>query len=133
LYFKKTPVWEFFFCLRIYLYKMKNTELKNQVISIFEEIEQDLKTEIMLEGLSSSYAKLVKFLLSQVKTEKFKKNYDIDTNSGRLVFTTKGGKKIVFNDGKIGVTARKIWKGKKTSDFFDYKDHKGILKFSLAG
>ena len=42
------------------------------------------------------------------------------------------GKKIVFNDMKLGVTLNKTWKGKKSNEFFNYNDHKGILKFALA-
>ena len=42
------------------------------------------------------------------------------------------GKKIVFNDMKLGVTANKTWKGRKDNQFFDYNDHKKILSFSLA-
>ena len=48
------------------------------------------------------------------------------------MFQTSSGKKIVFNDMKLGVTANKTWKGKKDKEFFDYKDHKGILKFALS-
>ena len=49
----------------------------------------------------------------------------------RMVFQTHG-KKVVFNDMKLGVTANKTWKGKKHNEFFNYNDHKGILKFTLA-
>lgn len=111
---------------------MKSKKLKTQIIDIFEEIKDEQKLQIQLEGLSGAYAKLAKFLLQQVKVGKFLKNYDIDTNAGRMVFQTGSGKKIVFNDTKLGVTANKTWKGKKDSDFFKYNDHKEILKFSLA-
>lgn len=117
----------------VYIYdNMNSTKLKNQILEIFEEIETDIKNELVSESLSGAYSKLAKFLLNQVKTGKFLRNYDIDTNTGRMVFNTKSGKKIVFNDMKIGVTANKIWKGKKKSDFFSYKDLDKILKFSLA-
>ena len=49
-----------------------------------------------------------------------------------MVFQTSSGKKIVFNDMKLGVTLNKTWKGKKSNEFFNYNDHKGILKFALA-
>ena len=112
---------------------MKNEKLKSEILSILNEIESEYNEEQEIESLGGAYSSLVKFLLNQVKIGKFKRNYDIDTNSGRMVFTTKGGKKVVFNDGKIGITAFKTWKGKKDKAFFDYSDHKEILKFSLAG
>jgi hypothetical protein len=111
---------------------MKSEKLKTQILDIFEEIKQDTQSELQLEGLSGAYAKLAKFLLQQVKAGKFLRNYDIDDNAGRMVFQTGSGKKIVFNDMKLGVTANKTWKGKKDSEFFSYKDHKKILSFSLA-
>lgn len=110
---------------------MKSEKLKIQVLDIFEEIKQDKKAELCLEGLSDQFAKLAKFLLQQVKAGKFLRNYDID-DSGRMVFQTKSGKKIIFNDMKLGVTLNKTWKGKKDKDFFKYNDHKGMLKFALA-
>lgn len=117
----------------IYIYSyMKSDKLKTQILSIFEEIKQETRSELQLEGLSDAYAKLAKYLMQQVKAGKFLRNYDIDTNAGRMVFQTGSGKKIVFNDMKLGVTANKTWKGRKDAGFFDYKDHKGILKFSLA-
>ena len=64
---------------------------------------------------------------------KFKRPYDIDDNSGRMVFITKGGKKIVVNDAKLGVTVWKTWKNKKDKNFFDYSEHEEILKFAQAG
>ena len=111
---------------------MKSDKLKNQVLSIFEEIKQDKQTDLQLEGLKGAYAKLAKFLLQQVKAGKFLRNYDIEDNAGRMVFQTASGKKIVFNDMKLGVTLNKTWKGKKSNEFFNYNDHKGILKFALA-
>jgi hypothetical protein len=111
---------------------MKSDKLKNQVLSIFEEIKQDKQTDLQLEGLKGAYAKLAKFLLQQVKAGKFLRNYDIEDNAGRMVFQTGSGKKIVFNDMKLGVTLNKTWKGKNSNDFFNYNDHKGILKFALA-
>ena len=41
----------------------------------------------------------------------------------RMMFQTSSGKKIVFNDMKLGVTAHKTWKGKKHKEFFNYNDH----------
>ena len=111
---------------------MKSEKLKTQILDIFEEIKTDRQTELQLEGLSSAYAKLAKFLLQQVRKGIFLRNYDIDDSGGRMVFQTGSGKKIVFNDMKLGVTANKTWKGKKDNEFFDYGDHNGILKFSLA-
>ena len=75
---------------------MKSEKLKNHVLEIFEEIKHDKQGELQLEGLSGAYSKLAKFLLKQVKAGKFLRNYDIDTNSGRLMFQTGSGKKIVF-------------------------------------
>tara|TARA_E500000331_G_scaffold355250_1_gene410276 strand:- start:1010 stop:1351 length:342 start_codon:yes stop_codon:yes gene_type:complete len=111
---------------------MKSQKLKTQILDIFEEIVQDKQTDLQLEGISSAYSKLTKFLLKQVQTGKFLRNYDIDTSSGRMVFQTGSGKKIIFNDMKLGVTANKTWKGKKDSEFFSYGDHKDILNFALA-
>mgnify|MGYP001177371775 CR=1 FL=1 len=128
---KKTPFGEFF-CFCIYLFTMKSENLKTQILDLFEEIKHEKKTELQLEGLSSAYAKLAKFLLKQVRGGKLSRNYDIDDNSGRMVFQTGSGKKIVFNDMKLGVTANKTWKGKKDNEFFSYNDHDKILKFALA-
>tara|TARA_B100002019_G_scaffold155373_1_gene133839 strand:+ start:5783 stop:6124 length:342 start_codon:yes stop_codon:yes gene_type:complete len=111
---------------------MKSENLKTQILDLFEEIKHEKKTELQLEGLSSAYAKLAKFLLKQVRGGKLSRNYDIDDNSGRMVFQTGSGKKIVFNDMKLGVTANKTWKGKKDNEFFNYNDHDKILKFALA-
>jgi hypothetical protein len=111
---------------------MKSEKLKTQILDILEEIQTDKQAELQLEGLSGAYAKLAKFLLQQVKVGKFLRNYDIDDSSGRMVFQTGSGKKIVFNDMKLGVTANKTWKGRKDNEFFDYTDHKKILSFSLA-
>jgi hypothetical protein len=49
-----------------------------------------------------------------------------------MVFITKGGKKIVVNDAKLGVTVWKTWKNKKDKNFFDYSEHEEILKFAQA-
>ena len=111
---------------------MNSEKLKNEILNMFEDISQEKQCELQIEGLSSAYAKVAKFLLQQVKKGKFLRNYDIDDNAGRMVFQTSSGKKIVFNDMKLGVTANKTWKGKKDNEFFDYGDHNGILKFSLA-
>ena len=111
---------------------MKSDKLKNQILSIFDEIKQDTHGELQLESLGGAYAKLAKFLLQQVKGGKFLRNYDIEPDAGRMVFHTGSGKKIVFNDMKLGVTANKTWKGKTDSEFFSYKDHKKILSFALA-
>ena len=118
--------------LYIFINNMKLQQLESQVLNIFEEIVQDKYTELQLEGMSGAYSKLAKFLLKQVKVGKFLRNYDIDTSSGRMVFQTGSGKKIIFNDMKLGVTANKSWKGKKDSEFFSYGDHKDMLKFALA-
>ena len=111
---------------------MKSEKLKTEILKIFEEVKQEQQSELQLEGLKGAYAKLAKFLLQQVKAGKFLRNYDIDDNAGRMVFQTGSGKKVVFNDMKLGVTANKTWKGKKHNEFFNYNDHKGILKFALA-
>lgn len=107
-------------------------KLKSNVLSLYEEIVNEKKAEMQLEGLSGAYGKLAKFLLKQVQVGKFLRNYDIDDSTGRMMFQTASGKKIVFNDMKLGVTLNKSWKGKKKSDFFSYKDHKKILQFALA-
>jgi len=73
-----------------------------------------------------------KVYLKEIKKKLSDTDYDIDTNSGRLMFQTGSGKKIVFNDMKLGVTLNKTWKGKKDSEFFSYGDHKKILSFALA-
>ena len=57
LYFKKTPL-EF---LYIFIDTMKSEKLKTQILTLFEEIKQDKRSELQLEGLSSAYAKLAKF------------------------------------------------------------------------
>lgn len=111
---------------------MNSEKLKTQVLNIFEEIKHDMQGELQLEGLTGAYSKLAKFLLQQVKAGKFLRNYDIDTDSGRFMFQTGSGKKIVFNDMKLGVTLNKTWKGRTDSEFFSYGDHKKILSFALA-
>ena len=111
---------------------MKAEKLKIQINDLFEELKKDKETSLQLESMSSAYGKLAKFLLKQVQVGKFLKSYEIEPSSGRMMFQTPSGKKIVFNDMKLGVTLNKSWKGKKKSDFFSYKDHKKILKFALA-
>ena len=112
---------------------MKSEKLKTHILDIFEEIQADAKEQLVIEGLSLPYQGLVKFLLKMVRKGKFQRNYDIDTSSGRMVFTTMGGKKVIFNDMKLGVTANKTWKNKKDSEFFDYTAFDEILKFAQAG
>ena len=112
---------------------MKSEKLKTHILDIFEEIQADAKEQLVIEGLSSPYQGLVKFLLKMVQKGKFQRNYDIDTNSGRMVFTTMGGKRVIFNDMKLGVTANKTWKNKKDSEFFDYTAFDEILKWAQAG
>lgn len=111
---------------------MKQCKLESEILSIFEELKADLNEELQLEGLSSVYNKVAKFLLNQVRAGKFLRDYDISPSDGRMVFRTGSGKKIIFKDMKLGVTANKTWKGKKDSEFFDYNDHTGMLKFALA-
>ena len=65
---------------------MKSEKLKTQILDIFEEIKNDKQAELQIEGLSSAYAKLAKFLLQQVKVGKFLRNYDIDDSSGEWYF-----------------------------------------------
>ena len=112
---------------------MKSEKLKTHILDIFEEIKTDAKEQLVIEGLSAPYQGLVKFLLKMVQKGKFKRPYDIDTNSGRMVFTTMGGKRVIFNDMKIGVTANKTWSKGKDSEFFDYDAHDEILKWARAG
>ena len=111
---------------------MKHSKLKTEVLNIFDEINSDLHTELQLEGLSSVYNAVAKFLLKQVKAGKFIRDYDISPTDGRMVFRTGSGKKIIFKDAKLGVTANKTWKGRKASEFFSYKDHKKMLSWALA-
>ena len=73
---------------------MKSEKLKTQILDIFEEIKNDKQTELQLEGLSSAYAKLAKFLLQQVKVGKFLRNYDIDDSSGEWYFKQEVEKKL---------------------------------------
>ena len=108
------------------------SKLKLNILSLYEELVDEKKAELQTESLSGAYGKLAKFLLKQVQVGKFLRNYDIDDSTGRMMFQTPSGKKIVFNDMKLGVTLNKSWKGKKKSDFFSYKDHKKILQFALA-
>ncbi len=112
---------------------MNKTQLKKTILELFEEVKTETSSEQVNEGLSSAMLGLVKFLLGLVKKGKFRRPYDIDTNSGRLVFVTKGGKKLVFHDQTIGVTIHKTWKNKKDSNFFGYDETDAILKFALEG
>jgi hypothetical protein len=111
---------------------MNKTQLKETILELFEEIKTETTSEDINEGLSGGMKGLVKYLLGVVKKGQFLRNYDIDTRSGRLMFQTGSGKKIVFNDMKLGVTLNKTWKGKKASEFFSYADHKKMLDFALA-
>ena len=111
---------------------MKKTQLRQTVLDIFEEVRQERESPRVDEGFSAAYMSLVKFLIKMVHKGKFKRPYDIDDGSGRMVFITKGGKKIVVNDAKLGVTVFKTWKNKKDKNFFDYSEHEEILKFAQA-
>ena len=111
---------------------MKQSKLETEVLNIFEELKSDLQGELQLEGLSSVYSKVAKFLLKQVKAGKFLRDYDISTQDGRMVFRTGSCKKIIFKDMKLGVTANKTWKGRKDIEFFSYKDHNKMLTWALA-
>lgn len=111
---------------------MKKTELRQTILDIFEEVKSENNSEQMTEGFSAAYMGLVKFFLKMVHKGKFKRPYDIDSESGRMVFITKGGKKIVVNDANLGVTVFKTWKNKKDKNFFDYSEHEEILKFAQA-
>jgi hypothetical protein len=122
-----------FFYLRIYLLNMNKTQLRETILELFEEVKVDASKENVNEGLSSAMNGLVKFLLGLVKKGKFRRPYDIDDRSGRLVFRTAGGKKLVFHDQNIGVTIHKTWSGKKDSNFFGYDETDAILKFALEG
>ena len=112
---------------------MKKDELRQTILDIFEEVVSENETEILPEGFSAAYTALVKFFIKMVHKGKFRRPYDIDDSSGRMVFVTKGGKKIIVNDANIGVTVFKTWKGKKDKNFFDYSEHDEILKFAQAG
>ena len=112
---------------------MKQTELKQVVLDIFEEVTSERKSELKTEGFSAAYNGLLKFFIKMVHKGKLRRPYDVDAESGRMVFVTKGGKKIVVNDANIGVTVFKTWKGKKDKNFFDYNEHEEILKFAQAG
>ena len=46
-----------------------------------------------------------------------------------MVFQTGSGKKIVFNDMKLGVTANKTWKGRKDNQFLIITTTKNIKFF----
>mgnify|MGYP006143781955 CR=1 FL=1 len=112
---------------------MKTDDLRQTILDIFEEVHTDKNSETLCEGFSSSYTALVKFFIKMVHKGKIRRPYDIDDSSGRMVFITAGGKKIVVNDMKLGVTVFKTWNGKKDKEFFDYNDHASILKFAQAG
>ena len=112
---------------------MKTDDLRQTILDIFEEVQADKSSEALCEGFSSAYMKLVKFFIKMIHKGKIRRPYDIDDVSGRMVFVTAGGKKIVVNDAKLGVTVFKTWKNKTDKDFFDYDDHDGILKFAQAG
>ena len=111
---------------------MMKTQLRQTVLDIFEEVRLERESPRVDEGFSAAYMSLVKFLIKMVHKGKFKRPYDIDDGSGRMVFITKGGKKIVVNDAKLGVTVFKTWKNKKDKNFFDYSEHEEILKFAQA-
>ena len=112
---------------------MNKTHLKETILELFEEVKTENSSEDINEGLSSAMLGVVKFLLGLVKKGKFRRPYDIDDNSGRLVFITAGGKKLIFNDANIGVTIHKTWKGKKDSDFFGYDETDAMMKFAFKG
>ena len=112
---------------------MNRTELRQTILDIFEEVQREPTAHRLDEGFSAAYMSLVKFFIKMVHKGKFRRPYDIDDNSGRMVFITKGGKKIVVNDAKLGVTVWKTWKNKKDKNFFDYSEHDEILKFAQAG
>lgn len=113
---------------------MNKTDLEKTILNIYEEIKQEKQSELQInESLKPAYQSLMKFLLTKVKKGVFKRTYDIDTNTGRMNFVTKGGKNLVFNDAKIGITIFKTWKGRKDKNFFDYSEHDEILKFALDG
>lgn len=112
---------------------MNKTELRKTILDIFEEVKSDHPNRTVDEGFSAAYNGLLKFLLKMVQKGKFKRPYDVDSQSGRMVFITKGGKKIIINDANIGVTVFKTWKGKKDKNFFDYSEHEELLKFAQAG
>ena len=118
--------------LHIYLLVMKKTELRQTILDIFEEVQSENSPEQVTEGFGAAYMSLVKFFLKMVHKGKFRRPYDIDDSSGRMVFITKGGKKIVVNDAKLGVTVWKTWKNKTDKNFFDYSEHDEILKFAQA-
>lgn len=112
---------------------MNSEKLKTHILDIFEEIKSDAQEQLVIESLGKPYQGLLKFLLKMVQKGKFQRNYDIDTTSGRMVFLTMGGKKVIFNDMKLGVTAFKTWKNKKDKEFFDYTAHDEILKWAQKG
>jgi len=109
-----------------------NTNNFNKIVNeLFCEIKSEYKEHDINEGLNSAMMSLLKFLLSKVKKGTFQRNYDVDTSSGRMEFITKGGKRIIINDAKLGILVYKTWKNKKDKEFFDYSEHADILKFAL--
>jgi len=116
----------------IFIYVMNKIELRQTILDIFEDVTIEGKSPRLDEGFSAAYHSLLKFFIKMVHKGKFRRPYDIDDSSGRMVFITKGGKKIVVNDAKIGVTVWKTWKNKKDKNFFDYSEHEEILKFAQS-
>ena len=112
---------------------MNKTELRQTILDIFEEVQVETPTTLDEAKFSAAYNALLKFFIKMVHKGKLRRPYDIDDSSGRMVFLTAGGKKIVVNDANIGVTVFKTWKGKKDKNFFSYGDHAEILKFAQAG
>lgn len=109
-----------------------NTNNFNKIVNeLFCEIQTEYNEQEVNEGLNSAMNSLLKFLLTHVRKGTLQRNYDVDVNSGRLKFTTKGGKDIVINDAKLGILLFKTWKNKKDKEFFDYSEHDDILKFAL--
>jgi hypothetical protein len=112
---------------------MNKTLLKQTILELFEEVKLENSDSVNLdESFKPAYHSLLKFLLKMVHKGKFRRPYDVDTSSGRLVFVTKGGKKLIINDANIGITILKTWKGKRDKNFFDYSEHDEIMKFALA-
>lgn len=110
---------------------MDTTNFNKTVNELFCEIKNEYEKAEVTEGLSSAMNSLLKFLLAKVKKGTFQRNYDVDTSSGRMEFITKGGKRIVISDAKLGILVYKSWKNKKDKEFFDYSEHSDILKFAL--
>jgi len=111
---------------------MTKTELRQTILDIFEEVTLETPTTLDEGTFTGAYNGLLKFFIKMVHKGKFRRPYDVDDSSGRMVFITAGGKKIVVNDAKLGVTVWKTWKNKTDKNFFGYDDHKEILKFAQA-